>query len=311
LNILDIKAAQEEFFKHAAQWDRRTIDLAFKGLAKGVNLGSLCSLAPRGALAKEALKKSSSKNSWDGAARYWEMCAATLPVHFEAALSPRGLLGESSALGSMTSVPLNPETQKLAHETKTSEPSSEPVNSKQDSLILPVRTGGPLNWVRYASDLAQQALDGAQREDIGLQGLEALTLALGMERGLCAFGLSVKEASLVAVLGGGRPWAKSFVANRSKDKIDVFNHALMRGADVCCADAALMQSSLPVEIAPEGAGIQKAFAFFPLGARTKPRGYALFSSGHSRPAFSASEIEDVRGFFAQWALALAMAKSSR
>jgi hypothetical protein len=177
--------------------------------------------------------------------------------------------------------------------------------TKQPPLDL---EAGRLKLSRIASELAQQALDGASREDIALQGLEALTVALCMDRGLCAFGATRKDAVLCAALGGGRPWAKAFVANRSKDKIDLFNHALSRGADACCADSALMQSSLPAEIAPENSPPQRAFAFFPLGSKAKPRGYALFSASKPRTPFTMAEMEDVRGFFSQWALALAMAR---
>lgn len=302
LNMIDIKAAQACFSKEASRWDARTLEVALSGLAKGANLGTMCSLAPRGALAKEALKKSASRQGWDAAARYWQTCAATEPINFEAppqASPTRSLANDQSTRAENEAIA---QSVSMLSNSKDAEPADEA------SIQRPPLGESRARLSRIASELAQQALDGATRDDIALQGLEALTFAIGMDRGLCAFGSSLKDANLCAALGGGRPWAKAFIANRAKDRIDLFNHALSRGADACCADASLMQSSLPAEIAPDGCPPQKAFAFFPLGSKTKPRGYALFSAGKPRVPFTTPEIEEIRGFFSQWALALAMAR---
>lgn len=182
------------------------------------------------------------------------------------------------------------------------EPSDESPKSEAESIEEAAPGRGRLP--KIAGELASQAMEGATRADLALQGIEALAKAIGMERGLCAFGAGWQEARIKAVLGG-REWARHFAQKRAEGKQDMFSRALQMGADACAHDASKLRAPLPEELSPMGSK-SASFAFFALGPKTKPRGYAVFSSDRAREPFSKEELDELKSFCAQWAAAMSL-----
>ena len=254
-----------------AKWDEQSRSKARLGLAKGVATASLCGLEAGGRLSRIGLDLLAKGSSFEQIVAAWARVEDLKCQAVQASCARPALAVEHLA---------------------------DPYRSRALSE----------QWGKALADISQQAMDGALRSDVALQGLEALATALSMERAMCAFGSSAEQAKVCASLGP-RVWAREFAKQRSLGRADAFAHSLDAGLPWKMADSKAKGFTAPQEAAPVGSGEVGCWLFMPLGPKGNPKGYAFFSGSKAMGADAdVVGADDLGRFASQWALSLMLSK---